>query len=500
MDHPEISGDVAAAARDAVDALWARDHRPWGEMPDEITDRLGWLDAPDRAVEEIPHLQALARAVIADGCTSALLVGMGGSSLYPQVLAGLADPSAVSFGVLDSTDPAAVLAAEAGDWTSTLLVPASKSGTTIETRSHLDYFSSRLQAAGVTPPGGRIVAVTDPHSALDEVGARDYLAVVHGQPDVGGRFSALTAFGLWPAALLGIDLAAHVAPARDALERARSGDLGVNDGAALGAVLAQAARGGRDKLTLLVPDTLADFAAWVEQLVAESTGKHGRGLLPVLGETPDTASFGNDRIVVVMDLAGDDGTDHRSFGDAPVVRWRVDGAASIAAEVVRWEVATAVCSALLGVNAFDQPDVARAKAATQRVLAAGEELPRPGDPGALLDTLSPGDYVALLGFVTPGGDDEAALHRAGARIRARYEVPVTVGIGPRYLHSTGQYHKGGRDRGVFLVVVGDDPVDVDIPGRDMTFGRLKRAQAAGDLAAFDELGRRATHVALDDLL
>jgi hypothetical protein len=503
-EHLGSLTEPATAAIDealaAVPRIWERDHTVWSQDPAELADRLGWLDAPERGAAYAPDLDALAAGAVADGVTDVLLVGMGGSSLYPEVLAQVFGPKAGSprLTVLDSTDPAAVLAVEERlPWRATLLVPASKSGTTIEMACLLDRFLDRLRDAHGDAAGRFVVPITDPGSQLDaRVADEGFRAAVHGQPDVGGRYAALTPFGLFPAALLGLDVAAHLATAEGELATMRSTSA-ANGAAVLGAVMAAATREGRDKLTILLPDEVAVFGLWIEQLVAESTGKHGTGILPVLGERPGEVTFGDDRLVVAYG-------DHPDVpglvaAGVPVVTIAWAGAGQLPAEVVRWEFATAVAGALLGINPFDQPDVAAAKAATTHVLATGAELPATEDPSDVLASVAPGDYLALLGYVAPGSDDEAALASAAARLRERYGVPVTVGIGPRYLHSTGQLHKGGPDRGVFLVVVGDDPRDAEVPGREFTFSRLKRAQAAGDLHALREAGRRVAHVAIDGL-
>jgi glucose-6-phosphate isomerase len=495
-----LTDAVEAATREAlalVPRIWERDHTVWAEDPTEISDRLGWLDAPARAEAIIDDLERLAAEAVADGVTDVLLVGMGGSSLYPEVLTTTFGAAAGSprLRVLDSTDPAAVLAAErALPWQATLVVPASKSGTTVEMACHLARFRDRLiDVHGDAGAGRWILPITDPGSALDaEAADRGYRAVVHGHPDVGGRFSALTPFGLLPAALLGMDLRAHLASASRTLEAARAAHPEENGAAALGAAMAAAARSGRDKLTLLLPPEVETFGLWVEQLVAESTGKHGVGVLPVLGEDADPARLGADRLVVA--LGEHDGLEQLARAGHPVVQLPWSGPEQLAGEVVRWEFATAVAGALLGINPFDQPDVQAAKSATERVLSEGEDLPPTDDPTDLLAGVQDGDYIALLGFVTPGGPDHVRLEEAADRLRSRLTAAVTVGVGPRYLHSTGQLHKGGPDTGSFLVLVGDDPEDAAIPGRSFSFGQLKRAQAAGDLAALRAAGRRAVHV------
>ncbi len=493
---------VATATDDAlalVPRLRERDHTMFGDDPDEIADRLGWLDAPARGREVSAELERLAADVIADGITDVVLVGMGGSSLYPEVLTRVHGPAAghPRLRVLDSTDPAALDALEREvPWAATLLVPASKSGTTLETTCHLDRLLERLRDVHGEHAGRFVVPITDPGSPLDaRAAAEGFRTVVHGDPDVGGRFAALTPFGLWPAALLGIDLDAHLATAEAQLDAGMADDASRNAPAALGAILAAAHRVGRDKLILLLPDEVAAFGGWLEQLIAESTGKQGKGIVPLLGDAPDPETATDDRVVVAL---GEHPEAARlASAGVPVVSLPWEGPAQLPGEVVRFEVATAIAGALLGINPFDQPDVAAAKTATADVLERGEQLPATEDPAALLERVRPGaDYVALLGYVTPDGDDEVALHAAAARLRDRLGAPVTVGIGPRYLHSTGQLHKGGPDEVVALIVVGDDPVDVAIPGRDHGFSRLKHAQAAGDLAALRAVDRRIAHVDL----
>jgi hypothetical protein len=374
-----------------------------------------------------------------------------------------------------------------------LVVPASKSGGTIETLSYLDRFEAKLAAVHGNDAARFVLPITDPGSGLAaRAEERGYRGPALGQPDVGGRFSALTPFGLLPAALLGLNPADHVASAIEMLDVARSTRAEVNAPAALGAVMAAGVRTGRDKMTLLVPEELASFELWIEQLIAESIGKHGVGIVPVLGETPANAHFDDDRFVVAVG-------EHAEVADllaagVPVVQLPGTSPAQLAGEVIRWEFATAVAGGLLGMNPFDQPDVQAAKTATARVLESGEDLPAASDPDAVLASLSAGDFLGLLAFVEPGGADEDRVRAWAGQLRTTTGVPVTVGIGPRYLHSTGQLHKGGPDTGVFLLAVGDDPEDAEVPGRPYSFGRLKRAQAAGDLAALQAAGRRVVHV------
>ncbi len=503
-----ISRAVEAADADArsfLDRLRARDHTVWQSDPTEVADRLGWLDAPADAERLVSRLTSFSSEVVADGVTDVALVGMGGSSLFPEVLARTFGPAAghPRLHVLDSTDPGAVLGLEARlPWTATLVLAASKSGTTVEMKSLLSRFRARLEDGDPGHAGRSIAAITDPGTPLQSRGeAERFRAVFPSPEDVGGRFSALTAFGLVPAALLGVDLEQLVEPARTVFDRALAGERDPGDPVRLGAVLAAAARAGRDKLTLLLPEDAPGLGAWIEQLVAESTGKHGLGILPVLGEPADADRFEvDDRLVVA--LGEHPGVDAVADAGHPVVRLDWDGPQGLGAEIARWELATAVAGALLELNPFDQPNVASAKQATERVLASGGDLPGHDDPRAALDRLRPGGYVALLGFVTPSGPDHAAMLEAAERLRQRTSAPVTVGVGPRYLHSTGQLHKGGPDGGVFLVTVGEDPEDAEVPGEEFTFSRLKRAQAAGDLEALRGARRHTAHVppaALDDL-
>ncbi len=492
---------AAAEALAAVPRIWDRDHTVWADDPTELADRLGWLEAPERAAEHRVELVALADGVRADGITDVVLVGMGGSSLFPAVLATTfgSAPGWPRLHVLDSTDPAAVLQLERVlPWATTLVVPASKSGGTIETLSHLERFLARLHDEHGDAAARHVLPITDPGSGLAErAAAEGFRGPALGQPDVGGRFSALTPFGLLPAALLGMDLDAHLAAAREMLAQARVVEPNTNVPAMLGAVMAAGARVGRDKLTLLLPEEIASFGSWIEQLVAESTGKHGVGVVPVLGETPANATFGEDRVVVALGEHPE--IDELLAAGVPVVQLAWSGPKQLAGEVVRWEFATAVAGALLGINPFDQPNVQAAKSATARVLEHDQELPPTVDQATVLETLQPGDLLGLLAFVQPDSGDEERVRAAADVFRQRYGVPVTVGIGPRYLHSTGQLHKGGDDRVAFLMVVGDDPEDADIPGKPYGFSRLKRAQAAGDHAALQEAGRRVAHVRLEDL-
>jgi glucose-6-phosphate isomerase len=492
---PELSAAVDArldrlADEGVVARMWARDHTVWSDDPTEISDRLGWLYAPHSSARQVGDLVRFAEEAAADGLTHAVLLGMGGSSLAPEVFRrsfGVAE-GMLDLTVLDTTHPDAIGDLEAAvPLDRTLFVVSSKSGTTIETRSHLAYFHDRV------PDGSRFVAVTDPGTPLEDA-AREigFRRVFDAPPDVGGRYSALTVFGLVPAALIGVDLEALLEGAQAAAKACGGGVRpGANPGASLGVVLGEAALAGRDKLTLLLPEPVAGLGAWVEQLVAESTGKSGIGIVPVDGEPQGPAdAYGGDRVFLA--------SVHPGIG--PWVTLPVREPASLGAGMFVLELATAVAGHVLGIHPFDQPDVQEAKDRTAAALASGAVPEEPaGDLEALLELVRPGDYVAIQAFVSPSKDKDMALQAARMRIRDRLRVATTLGYGPRYLHSTGQLHKGGPNTGVFVQVFEEPQEDREIPGHPYTFGRLIAAQAAGDLAALRSRGRRVARVPLEAL-
>lgn len=479
---------------DAVDRMWSRDHTLWQEDPREVADRLGWLDLPATAAEGIGELEVFARGCVEDGLTHALLLGMGGSSLFPLVLAETSRGDRLELVVLDSVDPAAIRrTVNALPLDRTLVIASSKSGTTAETRSLLAYLWDR---SGVPE---RFTVVTDPGTPLEELAReRGFRAIFTAPEDVGGRYSALTPFGLLPATLAGTDLPGLLASAQTMAERCRATD-DTNPGAALATVMAAATGAGRDKLTLVLPEPIAALGAWVEQLVAESTGKQGVGVLPVVGEPVGPPEvYGHDRLFVAY--GEPDGLQALAAEGQPVLWLATGDVNDLGAEVVRWEAATALTGALLGINPFDQPDVEAAKRAAREALTTGAPRPEIEALGPLLDAVRPGGYLALLAYVDPDSPviDELETVRVGLRDRLR--VPVTLGIGPRYLHSTGQLHKGGPDGGVFALLFDDGDEDLPVPGEEHTFATLERAQAAGDLTALREAGRIAARVSLDELI
>ncbi len=487
------------AATDAVGRLWAKDHTLWAPDPTEISDRLGWLDVPAEMAGALEQIDGFVAGCIADGLTDVVVMGMGGSSLFPEVIARSfpTGERGLRLHVLDSTDPAAVghLAAHLHSDT-TLYLASSKSGSTIETRSHLDFFWERVGR------GDRFAVVTDPGSALGKLAReRGFRHVFENRPDIGGRYSALSYFGLVPAALAGVDWIALVAAAQQVTPSLRSPDPAVNVGLRLGAALAAGVRAGRDKVTLVIDPRVQTFGLWLEQLLAESTGKAGTGVIPVADEALGPVDvYGSDRLFVsIGDVEHPVGLDVLADEGHPVIELDLDQPLDLGAQVLMWEVATALCGAVLGINAFDQPNVAEAKEATSSVLADGAGTLPGATLAEVLLTLRPGDYLAVQAYLDPNDDDVAALQEIRLELRDEHKVATTFGLGPRFLHSTGQLHKGGPPTGVFLQVVGADTTDAAIPGQEFTFSQLKHAQADGDLLTLDRHGLRACRTTLAEL-
>lgn len=492
LNEPVEQGLSEMVRQQVPQRVWAKDHTVWKPDPTEIANRLGWLTVAEQMAECADELVGFARQVAEDGFQHVVLMGMGGSSLAPEVIHAIFGAAAGFPGlhVLDTTDPASIIALESSiDLDRTLFLVASKSGGTIETLSHLAYFHARV------PRGERFVAITDPGTNLETLAReRRFRRVFLNPLDIGGRYSALSYFGLVPAALVG-------APIHDLLDRATEMacacshcvPVAENPGLQLGVVMGEAASAGRDKLTLVLPDTIGTLGTWIEQLIAESTGKEAKGILPVEGEPLGPPQvYGDDRLFVSI-------SDEISL--EPAVYLDFDSPVKLGAEFFRWEFATAVAGAILGINPFDQPNVQEAKDATNRILAAGRTSdPGWGDLGALLEQVRPGDYIAITAYIQRNAENEEGLRRIRSRLRDRYTVATTVGFGPRFLHSTGQLHKGGPNTGVFIQVVADDEADLEIPGKPYTFGTLKAAQALGDLESLRARGRRVARVRLQTLL
>src|SRR6184192_294471 len=499
------------AEKDA--GLWKSD----GSAQTEIRERLGWLQVADRMEERVPELEALRKELVGEGFTDVVLMGMGGSSLAPEVFRQTfgAKRGALEVHVLDTTDPAAISALEkAIDLGKTVFIVASKSGTTLETLSHYRYF---WQQAG--QKGGQFIAITDPGTSLaDEASRRGFRRTFLNPPDIGGRYSALSYFGLVTAALGGVDVSGLLDRAATMVQACSpSVPTGENPGAWLGAVFAEAAKVGRDKITIVAPPAIQSFGVWAEQLIAESTGKEGKGLVPVADEALGAPElYGTDRLFVRLALPGDDESSAVAAlakAGHPVVTLKLGDPLAIGAEFFRWEYAIAVAGAILGINVFDQPNVQEAKDLTKKVLSegnpptVGQGIRWAGQSGAtleaaiqsLLGQVRAGDYVALLAFIVPSPEDDRALNAIRLAIRDGHRVATTVGYGPRYLHSTGQLHKGGPNTGIFIQLVGDDPQDVPIPGEKFSFGVLKQAQALGDFQALRNHGRRVLRVQMADV-
>lgn len=485
--------------------IWARDPTVWKDDPatPEIRDRLGWLTVGKAMAQQVASLRAFADEVRAE-LDRVVLCGMGGSSLAPEVLWRTfgAASGFPSLHVLDSTDPAAVRQAEqVGDLARTLFIISSKSGTTQESDSFFRYFWERTGGRG-----SQFVAITDPGTPLERLaGERRFRRTFLNPPDIGGRYSALSYFGLVPAALIGLDLETLLHRAHRMTEAcAACVPTLENPGAWLGVTLGEGALAGRDKATFVLSRSIGSFGLWVEQLIAESTGKEGRGILPVADEplgSPEV--YGTDRVFVSMTLAGEADREVEARLAAlesaghPVVHLRLDDPYDLGQEFFRWEFATAVAGAVLRINPFDQPNVAESKANTRTVLAEGTAA-SPSTSAAELEqflkAIQPGDYLAITAYLPPTPENDRRLAALRVRLRDRLKVATTLGYGPRYLHSTGQLHKGGRPVGHFLQIVGRPTDDLPIPGESYGFARLEAAQAEGDLLALRARGRPAIRI------
>jgi transaldolase/glucose-6-phosphate isomerase len=516
-------------AERVADRLWLKDGSLWaasGKSPDEVAAWLGWLDLPEAMRLRVAELEHLARDVKRDGYSRAAVLGMGGSSLAPELFSRAFDPGGTELRILDSTHPDAVRGFR--DWAQsarTLFCVSSKSGSTTEPNA----FHAAMSAFA---PALDFVAITDPGSALAELArAQEFRAIVEGPPDVGGRYSALSVFGLLPAALAGVDLEALLDRALVMGEACRR-PAQSNPGLRLGAAMGEAALAGRDKLTILTSRRLASFGDWAEQLVAESTGKAGRGILPIVGEPlAEPERYGSDRMFVLVtldDAAAPALAELAELADLasaleglghPVVRIGLSDVHELGGEFLRWEVATAAAGMILEIDPFDQPNVQESKNATRELLdyfrrdgvlpipptiASEPGLAASADPEVLGDTpasvdgalralltgIRPGDYFATLAYLPQDPDAEAALQRLRTTVRDGLGAATTVGFGPRFLHSTGQLHKGGPDSGVFLQLTAGPRRDLPIPGWPESFGTLIAAQALGDLRSLQSRGRR----------
>lgn len=497
--------------------IWELDHTVWKPDPTEISDRLGWLMVVGDMRKSITDIKAFADEVKAEGYRHIVLLGMGGSSLgslaihslfgsakgYPQLI------------VLDTTIPDAIdSVAHEVECSKTLFIVASKSGTTIEPNVLYRYFRGLVEhAVGVSEAGHHFVAICDRGTALEDLGYKDGFRRVFLNPaDIGGRYSVQSLFGLVPAALTGVEietLLARVEAMSLACKRAVSS--GDNPGAWLGAAIASLALRGRDKLTVITTKSLWGLGLWVEQLLAESTSKEGKGIIPIVGEPPcDPDGFGSDRTVVYVRLDGDATDDLDAYIDSveragiPVIKLQLSDRYDVGAEFFRWEFATAVAGSILGVHPFDQPDVQRAKDNTTRLLAdynrteVAPSLLPVSSLSELIAQSKPTDYFAITAYVEQTQEFEDAIARLRSRVNREFGIATTFGYGPRYLHSTGQLHKGGTESGLFLQLTQSGDADVRIPGEAFSFRVLAVAQAKGDLDELASLGRPVARVDLGE--
>lgn len=522
-------------AKNFTAGFWQKQADLWVQDPQaqaELRAYMGWLRVAETMQERVPEIEQFVREVKAAGFTHVIVMGMGGSSMAPIVFEKSFPKSAegLEMLVLDTTDPGTVQQIEqAVPLATTLCIVASKSGTTAEPLAFGDYFYDRLKAVKGDKAGENFVAITDPGSKfIASAESLGYRRVFLNFTEVGGRFSALSYFGLVPAALYGIDIEELLRRSVGMMQANGSdGDVTSNPGLELGVALGVLAQQGRDKLTLVTPAGLSDLGLWLEQLIAESTGKHGVGILPVAGEPlADLSLYGPDRVFVYVGYEGDADQENQQKLQAleaaghPVISIRMHDALDLGQEFFRWEVATAVASAVLEINPFDQPNVQAAKTATDKLMKEVAEkgsLPQEAktleadglsyyggaadasDAQALLSGFfqaQPGDYVSIQAYLTETPELNAAIAELRATLQQRLHAATTFGYGPRFLHSTGQYHKGGPNTGLFLQLTADNEPDLALPGRSYTFGTLKNAQAQGDLEALRSYDRRTLRVDL----
>ena len=526
-----ISALRSLSQSDIIARIWAKDYSVWKPAPDEIVNRLGWLDAPAEMLPQIPHIRAILAPLISGGIKDAVLLGMGGSSLAAEVFSEIfgSHSGYPRLHVLDTTDPAKIAStAQNLELEKTLFVVSSKSGTTLEITSLFRYFFNLVLEKIGDAAGSHFILITDQGSPMVKMAQE--LSLRHtflNNPAIGGRYSALSMPGMVPAAIIGVDVEKLLQNALSAAQREKTQNFSGNldaTGSALGATLGALAQMGRDKLTLIMPARSASFGNWLEQLIAESTGKEGKGILPVTGEEPsEPGAYGNDRVFVVFQNGADDNslkiTSLAAVGH-PVITIESNDIYELGAQMFIWEMATAVAAHILKINPFDQPDVEAAKKYTHRMIASyREQKGLPQESPALttpecrvygqvrgssaaaalknfLDQALESDYVCLQIYLSPTPEVDAVLGRLRAAIFAHYRLAVTLAYGPRYLHSTGQLHKGDAGRGLFIQFTAGDPEDLEIPDHpgssvsSLTFGTLKSAQAIGDRQALNELGRR----------
>ena len=505
--------------RDA--ALWTNKT----EEMEEVKHRLGWLNLPNQDRSHIGDLEAFAKSIAADGFSHAVLLGMGGSSLCPEVFSRMFTQQSLQLSILDTTDPIAIKSTtQKIPLDKTIFIVASKSGGTSEVMALFNYFWDKT-----SKNGRQFIAITDPGTSLEELAkSNNFRRVFLADPDVGGRYSALTSFGLVPAALIGMDLNKLLEKASHMQDLCSlDGETAGNPGIVLGVILGEAAKSGRDKLTILADKDLKPFGSWLEQLVAESSGKNGKGILPVVDEPlVEIADYSQDRFFVYLRQKGELDEkikDIRSAGP-PVITFELGDVYDLGGEFYRWEMAVAVACDILGVNAFDQPDVQDAKdrtkkkinefLATKQLIISNptwengdvqlySTLPIPGDTfveniNDFLKAVNKGNYIAINAFIPNNSDTFSSLQGLREALLKRTHCATTLGFGPRYLHSTGQYHKGGTNSGYFLLFTYDSTEDLAIPGQPLTFGLMQKAQALGDYDALIARGRKVIRIHFKD--
>ncbi|HTU50633.1 MAG TPA: bifunctional transaldolase/phosoglucose isomerase [Acidobacteriaceae bacterium] len=539
--------DFSAAVTDwekgKIERLWARDASLWTNQDE--SKWLGWLDIVERQQKDLEKFRALAQDIQSAGFQYALLLGMGGSSLCPEVLAETFGQQTgfPRLSIVDSTDPAQVRTAEQSvDLKKTVIIVSSKSGSTLEPNILKQYFMARMKDAVGGEAGKRFIAVTDPGSHMEQVARADgFRNTFYGDPLIGGRYSALSNFGMIPAAVMGLDVEKLLAKAKIAVDFCHSTDVKKNPGVELGLILGVAANAGRDKITFFTSPPIYDMGAWFEQLIAESTGKQGKGITPVdLEEIGDPDVYGNDRVFAYVRLEGADNAhvdaavEKLEKAGQPVVRLAMRDIYDTAEQFFTWEIATAVAGSIIGIDAFNQPDVEAAKIEARRltdeyqktgklpeqtpifddgkvklfadpkyaaVLHGGQDVGQPDLAGYLrahLAQLKSSDYFAVLGFIQSDREHQKTMQRLRHKVRDNKKVATCLGFGPRFLHSTGQDYKGGPNIGVFLQITTDHAKDLAIPDEKYTFGVVIDAQAAGDLNVLQQRGRRALRAHLGD--
>lgn len=515
---PTINSTLERLSRDrVVDRLWSKDHRLWKDDPTEISNRLGWLTVQDQMRQKILQLQHCESVAKEMQVKDVVLLGMGGSSLGPEVFRTVcgSQKAAPRLWVLDSTVPGWVRqVTKAISPAKTLFLVASKSGGTIEVLSLFSHFWLLVSKTKGNHGGKQFVAITDPGTSLEQMAKEYGFGQVFTNPaDIGGRYSVLSLFGLVPAALLGLDITRLLDRAAEMAERCREQDKVVaNPGAYLGAAMGSLAKSGRDKVTIIASPSLSTFGLWVEQLLAESTGKEGTGLIPIAQEpVVMPKAYGDDRFFVYLKLKGDkNGALDRAVqtlikAQHPVLQLDLKDRYDLGAEFFRWEFATAIAGHVLGIHPFDQPNVQESKDNTNRVLDVYQSTGRLPDQAAtdpkgvaqaFANHLQPGTYVSVLAYTTPTRSLETAMGRLRKALMAKHRVATTFGYGPRYLHSTGQLHKGGPNTGVFVELMDRMKPDLAIPGKPFSFGTLAQAQAAGDLESLRAHDRHAIRILL----